>query len=147
LPSTSPQAVEDLGVLCVAADPAVERHSVFEAAYELARACRSDTLGLRRRSLFDLPLGKGPSWLITDREVPSHKPDARFEEIEYTVLPAWRSEGELDLTASPLFGARPALDALRTHRAEWNGRRGRRGAVSGRLVHSERFLRPLRFRA
>ena len=105
-------AVEDLGVLCVAADPAVDRQQVFEAAYELARRCRSDSIGLARRSLFDLPLGEGASWLITEREVPTHESDARLEEIDDVVLPAWRSKSELDLKASALFGAQPALDAL-----------------------------------
>jgi hypothetical protein len=106
------EAVEDLGVLCVAADPAVDRRQVFEAAYELARRCRSDTLGLARRSLFDLPLGEGPSWLITEHEVATNESDARLEKIESVVLPAWRSENELDLKASALFGAQPALDAF-----------------------------------
>jgi hypothetical protein len=106
------QALEDLGVLSVAADPAVDRQQVFEAAYELARRCRNDTLGLARRSLFDLPVGEGASWLITEREVPTDEPDARLEEFEYVVLPAWKSESVLNLKASALFGAHPALDAL-----------------------------------
>jgi hypothetical protein len=106
------QAVEDLGVLCVAADPSVDRQQVFEAAYELARRCRRDTLGRARCSLFDLPLGEGASWVITEREVSTYESDARLEEIEYVVLPAWRSENKLDLKASLLFGAQPALDAL-----------------------------------
>ena len=106
------QAVEELGVLCVAADPTVDRQQVFEAAHELARRCRSDTFGHARHSLFDLPLGEGGAWSITEREVRTHKPDARLEEIEHVVLPAWRSESTLDLKASALFGALPSLDAL-----------------------------------
>jgi hypothetical protein len=106
------QAVEDLGVLSVAADPGVDRPQVFEAAHELARRCRSDTLGQARRSLFELPLVEGSSWLITEHGVSTYEADARLEEIEFAVLPAWRSESELDLKASQLFGARPALEAL-----------------------------------
>jgi hypothetical protein len=96
----------------VAADPAVDRQQVFEAGYELARRCRSDTLGLARRSLFDLPLGPGASWLITEREVRTDQSDARLEGIDYVVLPAWRSKSKLDLKASRLFGAHPALETL-----------------------------------
>jgi hypothetical protein len=106
------QAVEDLGVLSVVAAPAADRRQVFEAAYELARRCRNDTLGLARRSLFDLPLGEGHSWLISEHEISTHEADARREAIEYAVLPAWRSGNELDLKKSALFGVEPALKAF-----------------------------------
>jgi hypothetical protein len=105
-------AKEDLGVLSVAADPGVGRPQVFEAAYELARRCRSDTAGQAKVSLFDLPLGEGASWVISEREVATYEEGARSEEIEYTVLPAWRTESNLDLKHSLLFGAHPALGAL-----------------------------------
>jgi hypothetical protein len=106
------QAVEDLGVLSVAAAPAADRRQVFEAAYELARRCRNDTLGLARRSLFDLPLGEGHSWLISEHEISTHEADARREAIDYAVLPAWRSGNKLDLKKSALFGVEPALKAF-----------------------------------
>jgi hypothetical protein len=106
------QATEDLGVLSVAAAPTADRQQVFEAAYELARRCRNDTMPLARESLFDLPVGDGHSWQITEEAVPAYEEGSRKEGIEYVVLPAWRSESELDLKASALFGAEPALAAL-----------------------------------
>jgi hypothetical protein len=106
------QAVEDLGVLSVAAAPTADRQQVFEAAYELARRCRNDTLSGARKSLFDLPVGDGDSWQINEEEVPTYEEGRRIEGIEYAVLPAWRSEGKLNLKASALFGCEPALTAL-----------------------------------
>ena len=106
------QAEEDLGVLSVSADPGVGRQEVFEAAYELARRCRNDTFDQARLSLFDLPLGEGSSWLISEHEVATREAGTRSERIEYALLPAWRLESRLDLKTSPLFGAQPALDAL-----------------------------------
>jgi hypothetical protein len=106
------QAVEHLGVLCVAADPSVDRRLVFEAGYELARRCRNDTLGRARCSLFDLPVGEGHSWDITEREVRAYTSGESFEEIEHAVLAEWRSECNLDLAASARFGGGTALLAL-----------------------------------
>ena len=106
------QAVEDLGVLSVAAAPTTGREQVFEAAYELARRCRTDTLSDARLSLFELPEGDGDSWQITDNEVSTYEEGARFESIEYAVLPAWKCESKLDLKASAAFGCEPALTAL-----------------------------------
>lgn len=106
------QANEDVGVLSVSADPAVGRQQVIEAAYELARRCRSDKFERAKLSLFDLPLGEGASWWISERDVATREAGSRSEEIEYALLPAWKIESQLDLMASPLFGALPALEAL-----------------------------------
>jgi Serpin (serine protease inhibitor) len=106
------QAVEDLGVLSVAAAATADRQQVFEAAYELARRCRTDTLSVARQSLFELPEGDGDSWQIAEEEVSTYEEGRRTEGIEYAVLPAWRIESQLDLKASALFGCEPALAAL-----------------------------------
>jgi hypothetical protein len=106
------QAVADLGVMCVAADPSVDRRLVIEAGYELARRCRSDALSFARCSLFDLPVGEGHSWEITEREMPGWRDGERSEEIEHAVLAEWRSECGLDLAASARFGGGAALLAL-----------------------------------
>ena len=106
------QASEDMGVLSVAGGPTASRQQLFEAAHELARRCRNDTLGAARRSLFDLPVGDGYPWQIMEEDVPAHEEGWHDERIEYTVLPAWSTESELDLKASPLFGVEPALAAL-----------------------------------
>ncbi len=105
-------AAEDLAVLSVAADPQFDRRLVFEAAYEVARICREDGLRAANRSLFDLPLGSGHSWEITEREELTSVAGARSEHVEGAVLVAWQAQSELNLQASEVFGARPALSAL-----------------------------------
>ena len=106
------RATEDLAVLSVSAAPDADRQQVFDAAHEVARRCRDDTLPAARLSLFDLPVGDGASWRITEEEAAAYEEGTRTEAIEFTVLPAWRSECKLDLKASALFGAEPALAAL-----------------------------------
>jgi hypothetical protein len=106
------QAVEDLAVMSVSADPSVDRVQVFEAAYDLASRCRSDDMGAVRCSMFDLPLGPGHSWSISEREVAANSPDERTERVVRAVLPAWKTNSSLDLKASPLFGAGAAVSAL-----------------------------------
>ena len=103
-------ATEELAVLSVAADPSVDRGAAFEAAYEVAQLCRQDDLGGARCSLFDLPLGSGHSWEITEHEVLSFSSEHQ-EEIEDAVLPAWSIQSRLDLKVGG-FGVQPALGAL-----------------------------------
>ncbi len=64
-------------------------------------------------SLFDLPLGRGHSWRIREREIPTRTAGERIELISGVSLPAWRVEGKLDLQRSELFGSGPALDVMR----------------------------------
>lgn len=105
-------ANEDLAVISVAADPEIDRRVAFEAAYEVARLCREDGLNSAGCSLFDLPVGSGHSWEITESEVPAVVAGERSEQIESAVLAAWHAESELRLQASEAFGIRPALSAL-----------------------------------
>jgi Serpin (serine protease inhibitor) len=105
-------AEEDLGVVSVAAAPEVERRLVVEAAYEIAARYREDDLASARCSLFDLPLGSGHSWELTEREVPTDVAGKRSEGVESAVLTAWHARCRLDLKASELFAAEPALRAL-----------------------------------
>jgi Serpin (serine protease inhibitor) len=104
-------ALEDLTVICVCADPSAERADVFSAAHEIARHIGAGSR-LPSMSLFDLPLGDGHSWTITERERPTWRPDQRFESISEVVLPAWEIRSELALLGSPAFGAQAATDAL-----------------------------------
>jgi hypothetical protein len=105
-------AVEDLAVMSVSADPVVDRVLVVEAAYELASRSRRDETDSLRCSLFDVPVGRGHSWEITEREVASSVAGERLEEVVSATLPAWTANSDLDLKASPLFGAGPAVSAL-----------------------------------
>jgi hypothetical protein len=104
-------ATEDLAVLSLAADPSLDRGVVFEAAYEIAQRCRHDELKGARCSLFDLSLGDGHSWEITERAVPSQSAGEHSERIESVALAAWSVKGELDLLTGG-FGIEPAVDAL-----------------------------------
>jgi hypothetical protein len=105
-------ANDGLAVLSVAADPDLERDVVLNAAYEIARRCRDDTLDEARCSLFDLPRGEGHSWEISELEVRTEQAGERSEDIESAALVSWSVEGELDLQRSDLFGVEPALGAL-----------------------------------
>jgi hypothetical protein len=105
-------AQEDLTVVSVSAAPEVDRASVVGAAYEVAATVCGDW---RRDgcSLYDLPLGPGHSWEISERQVPAVVKGSRLERIEAAALPAWRVEGKLKLMRSAAFGTAPALATLR----------------------------------
>jgi hypothetical protein len=105
-------ANEELAVVSVAADPAVDRHLVFEAAYEIGRRTRIRALAEARCSLFDLPLGEGHSWEIFEEEIASHQAGDRSESILSAMLVDWSIRSELDLLSVAQFGVAPALDAL-----------------------------------
>jgi Serpin (serine protease inhibitor) len=105
-------ATEELAVVSVAADPAVERHLVFEAAYEIGRRCRAGALLDARRSLFDVPLGPGHSWEIVEDEIASYIAGDHTESIVSANLVDWSVASELDLQRSERFGVAPALGAL-----------------------------------
>jgi Serpin (serine protease inhibitor) len=105
-------AAEDLTVISVSADPEIRREAVLEAAHEVAWFARSDSRP-PACSLFDLPLGQGHSWQITEREVVTYQSGQRVERITGVSMPAWRIESKIDLQASPLFAAAPALEAVR----------------------------------
>jgi hypothetical protein len=105
-------AKEELTVISVSADPEVPRDAVLEAAHEVAALASGDEPA-SACSLFELPLGSGHSWEITEREAATYHAGQRLERVVGASLPAWRAEGELDLLASPRFAAVPALDTMR----------------------------------
>ena len=106
-------AEQDLTVVSVSAAPEVDRASVLGAAYEVAATVCGDW-GREKCSLYDLPLGSGHSWEISEREVRAAIKDSRLERIEGAALPAWHVQGELKLMQSAAFGTAPALSTLRT---------------------------------
>lgn len=91
-------------VTSVAAAPDVPAADVLAVADDLAVAMG---LGGRvaRRSLFDLPLGEGPLWVITEQAAAG--PDERCT----AVLPAWSARSEHDLS-DPALGFAAAAQAL-----------------------------------
>jgi hypothetical protein len=104
-------ARDGLLVVSVAAAAEVQAASVLSAAYDVATAL---AVGgpLTRRSLFDLPLGEGPAWTITEEHV--NTAAGRRQELCTTVLPAWSAHSTLELT-DPALGfatVRHALDPI-----------------------------------
>ncbi len=105
-------AREDLTVVSVSGAPDVDRAAVLVGAYEVAATVCEDW-GESACSLYDLPLGAGHSWEISEREVPVFVAEPRLERIGGAALPAWRVEEQLDLARSAAFGTVPALETLR----------------------------------
>jgi hypothetical protein len=88
-------------VTSVAAAPGVPAADVLAAAYEVAHAAATGG-PVARRSLFDLPLGEGPLWTLTERHAPARGADGRDQRFT-AVLPAWSVRSEHDL-ARPELG-------------------------------------------
>ncbi len=89
---------DGLDVTSVIAETGVPATEVLAAAHEIAADPRS------RTSLFDLPLGDGPLWTITEAD------GIAGEEVA-AVLPAWSANSVHDLTP-PEFGFGPVAAVL-----------------------------------
>jgi hypothetical protein len=99
-----------LVVTSVAADPGVPAADVLAAAYDLAPALVTGG-PVARRSLFDLPLGEGPQWAISEQTVTVRGAGAARQERCAAVLPAWSARTRLSL-ADPRLGFAAAAAAL-----------------------------------
>jgi len=85
-------------VTSVAAAPEVPAADVLTVAYDLATALAAGRqAAVARRSLFDLPLGEGPLWTISERTGPVKAADGREEQCT-AVLPAWSARSDHDLS-------------------------------------------------
>ena len=98
-----------LTVTSVAAAPGVPPGQVLAAAYELAPAGVLQR-PVPRRSLFDLPLGDGPLWSITERRATVKSGSGREEHVT-AVLPAWSARSDHNL-AEPGLGFDAAMATL-----------------------------------
>ena len=105
-------ATDGLAVVSVAAAPEVPAANVLSAAYELGTALAAGRPPARR-SLFDLPLGDGAAWTITQERADTAAPDGKEERCT-AVLPAWSAHSAHQLTDPRLgFAAvRHALDPI-----------------------------------
>jgi hypothetical protein len=104
-------ARDGLLVVSVAAAAQVQAASVLSAAYDLATALATGR-PLTHRSLFDMPLGEGLAWTITEEHV--NTAAGRREERCTAVLPAWSAHSTSELT-DPRLGfatVRHALDPI-----------------------------------
>jgi hypothetical protein len=105
-------ARDGLLVVSVAAALQVPAADVLSAAYDLGTALAAGR-PVTRRSLFDLPLGEGPAWTITEERADTAAPGGREERCT-AVLPAWSAHGTHELT-DPRLGfatVRHALDPI-----------------------------------
>ena len=96
--ASSAGGLQVTSVIAAADVPAAE---VLSVAYELAMAAaRGRDIG---RSLFDLPLGEGPAWTLTERQVRTTAPSGREERCT-TLVPAWSATDDHDLASLPGLG-------------------------------------------
>jgi hypothetical protein len=80
----------------VAVDQRVPSADVLAAASSIVSMEARSPDAVTRRSLFDLRLGEGAVWTISEEEVQTKAPDGR-EEVVISVLPAWSAESTVDL--------------------------------------------------
>jgi hypothetical protein len=95
----------------IAVDPEVSPADVLAAAHVIVTTEATDRGSVPHRSLFDLPLGEGPLWEISEEEVETKSPDGR-EEVIRAVLPAWSAESTIALEYEEL-GLPAAARALK----------------------------------
>jgi hypothetical protein len=93
-------------VTSVIADPAADPATVLDVAQQIAIGVATGQ-PLRARSLFDLPLGDGHAWRVTEQQVSHTGSNERYE----LLLPAWEAFSDLALL-DPQLGFRAAGDAL-----------------------------------
>lgn len=94
---------DGLTVTSVIAAEDVAAQQVLAAAHDVA--CNVADRRIRKRSLFDLPLGDGPSWTVTESNG-----NAGAEDVS-ALLPAWSATTRHNLTR-PGFGFAPAAATL-----------------------------------
>ena len=99
-------------VTSVAAAPGVPAGAVLAVAYDLAaKGALGGAAGtVTRRSLFDLPLGQGPLWEVSEQPT-MIKGTADREERCTAVLPAWSARSEY-VMSDPELGFAAAAQAL-----------------------------------
>lgn len=102
----------DLVVVSVVADASVPAADVLDRAHEVAVPIANDSELAAGESLFDLPVGVGHSWTITERHAPVSTRDGREEHWDSTLLPSWSAESEHDLARHPDLGFGVAAGAL-----------------------------------
>lgn len=87
-------------VTSVAAAPGIPAADVLAVAYDLAMAGAAGGT-VSRRSLFDLPLGEGTLWSISERTGKTKAAAGREEQCT-AVLPAWSARSDHDLNVPDL---------------------------------------------
>ncbi len=87
----------------IAADEGVPAADLLATAEQIVTSEARETGSVARISLFDLPLGDGPVWSISEEQVDTIAPDGRDEQV-VAVLPAWSARTDLDLGDDDALG-------------------------------------------
>jgi hypothetical protein len=80
----------------IATDQEVPAADVLAVAHTIVSAEAREPRSVASRSLFDLPLGDGAIWSITEEAVETKSRDGR-EEAVTSILPAWSADTTVDL--------------------------------------------------
>ncbi len=104
------QARGGLVVGCVLGAADVPALEILAAAHDVVIAEVHAAGSVARRSLFDLALGEGPMWTITEQEGQTSVADGR-EERCVALLPAWSARSVIDLDG-PELGFSSAASTL-----------------------------------
>jgi len=92
-----------LDVVSVLAAADTAPTDVHAAAHEVAAMLAGDASGASRVSLFDLPLGDGAAWTLTERVETRYSGGSKIETVT-SFLPAWSANSTHDVLAAPGFG-------------------------------------------
>jgi hypothetical protein len=110
-----------VAVVSVIADPAVAPSAVHRAAHDVADYIQYRPTSARYRPLFELPLGDGHAWTITETQELLPDDDERYD----AVLPAWEAENRHNLITAPDLGVEEAVAVLVAMISpEWPDRHG-----------------------
>jgi hypothetical protein len=85
----------------IASDQTMPAADVLAAAEDIVASEATEPMSVGATSLFDLPLGEGSIWTISEETVETKSPDGR-EEVAVAVLPAWAAETTVDLDDASL---------------------------------------------
>ena len=96
----SAEATAGLRVVSVIGPPDATPALVHRAALQVAALLDGEGVEARPVDLFDLPLGDGHSWSITDEEVIRSDGPDRVQTVS-SVIPAWTASSNHDLAAAP----------------------------------------------
>jgi hypothetical protein len=96
------EAQGGLLVTSVIASPETPPGDVLSVAHDLAVAAVTRPT-VTRRSLFEMPLGDGVAWTLTERTVRTMQPSGR-EELLTAIIPAWSARDNHDLISDKRLG-------------------------------------------
>jgi hypothetical protein len=98
----------DMLVVSVIGDPDLRPDTVIDHAHRVAVSLAREEHVAGERSLFDLPLGAGHSWVLAERTAAASQSAEQFD----TVLPAWSAESTHPLLQLGTPGFRAAAETL-----------------------------------